>query len=162
MEGIRAYLLSVTAAALLCVLIRSLTEHAGSGAGLIRLLSGVFLCFTVISPVAQIRLDTWLELPESFYEQGIAAAAEGEDYSRDALRQHIKQRTEAYIQDIANTLGAEVKVEVTVSMDDPPVPGSVQLSGQVSVNAKQQLTRRIEEELSISKENQLWMDSNNS
>ena len=41
MEGIRAYLLSVTAAALVCAVIRSMTEHAGTGAGLIRLLSGV-------------------------------------------------------------------------------------------------------------------------
>ena len=158
MDGIRAYLLSVTSAALLCALIRALTEHSGSGAGLIRLLSGVFLCFTVISPVTQIQLDNWLELPQTFLEEGAAASAEGEDYASSALRQQIRQSTEAYILDMAHILGAEVNIDVTVSPDDPPVPESVRLSGEVSAYVRAQLTRRIEEELDITEENQQWTD----
>jgi hypothetical protein len=158
MEGIRAYLLSVTAAALVCAVIRSMTEQAGTGAGLIRLLSGVFLCFTVISPVTQIRLDSWLELPETFLEQGTAAAAEGEDYAKDILRQHIKEQTEAYILDIAQSFEIQIQADVTVSQGDPPVPEAVRLTGNLTAREKQQLSRRIEQELAIAKENQLWMD----
>ena len=76
----------------------------------------------------------------------------------DILRQHIKEQTEAYILDIAQSFEIQIQADVTVSREDPPVPEAVRLTGNLTAREKQQLSRRIEQELAIAKENQLWMD----
>jgi hypothetical protein len=46
---------------------------------------------------------------------------------------------------------------VYLSEDTIPVPISVEIRGSVSPYGKQQLTKLLEEELGIAKENQLWI-----
>jgi membrane associated rhomboid family serine protease len=57
MEGVREYLLSVTAGAMLCGILGSLIGEKGNMAGLYWLISGLFLCFLVIAPLADISVS---------------------------------------------------------------------------------------------------------
>lgn len=157
MEGIREYLLSVTAAAMLCGIVTALTGEKGSQAGLVKLICGLFLCFTVISPYAKVRIEDFSDYASDILTEGERAAQEGEDYSAQALRQIISDETRAYIMDKAETYGAEIQVEVELSRDDPPVPKGCTISGSISPYVRQQLKKMLINDLGIPEENQTWM-----
>ena len=88
--------------------------------------------------------------------QAQEAATAGEQQAKSALRESIKQRTEAYILDKAKTLAAQVAVEVTLSNEAIPVPIAVRISGNISPYARMQLQTILQEELGIPKEAQAW------
>lgn len=158
MEHIREYLISVTAAALLCGIIQSMAGEKGRSAGILRLVCGIFLALTVIRPVARIQLREFSLMTSEITEQAQAAAAEGEDYAKRALSRHISEQTEAYILDKAKTYGAEISAEITVA-GEQPVPVAVAIRGQFSPYARRQLCELIESELNIPEEDQTWITS---
>lgn len=157
MEAVREYLLSVTAAALLCAVACHLIPDSGQSRKLVKLLCGIFLCFTVIRPVAGIELREFDFFTEEIMSRGDAAVEEGEDYADSALRRHIIEQTSAYILDKAKSFGAEPGVLVELSMDDPPVPYAVTMEGAFSPYVKSKLTQIIAAELDIPKERQTWI-----
>ena len=156
MEGVREYLLSVTAGAMLCAILTGLTGEKGALSGLHRLVCGLFLCFTVIAPLAQVKISDFSDLAGDILGEGQQIAREGEESTREALRQIITDETRAYIMDKARSYGAEVKVQVTLSEDDPPVPVRCTISGAVSPYVRQQLTKVLISELGIPEENLTW------
>lgn len=156
MEGMREYLLSVTAAAMLCSVVTALMGEKGSLAGLVKLICGLFLCFTVIAPIAEIRIADFTDLASDLLTEGEQAAQDGEDYSQQALRQIISDETRAYIMDKARTYGAEIQVEVELTDADPPTPESCIISGHISPYVRQQLKKMLETDLGIPEENQTW------
>ena len=158
MESIREYLLSITAAALLCAIVSSLTGEKGSQAGTVKLICGLFLCITVIRPVAQLHISDYADFTRDILEQGESATQEGEDYSRQALRRIIQAEAEAYIMDKASDYSAKLQANVTLSDTDPPVPESCVLTGSVSPYVRQQLKKILETDLGIPEENQIWMN----
>lgn len=160
MEHIREYLISVTAAALLCGMIQTITGEKSSSAGIVRLVCGIFLALTVIRPVAQIQLREFSLTTSEIMEQAQLAAGEGEDYAKRALSRHITEQTEAYILDKAKIYGAEISVEVTVETVDQPVPAAVTITGKYSPYARTQLSALIASELNIREEDQTWITSN--
>lgn len=162
MELIREYLLSVTAAALLCGIMQSFAGEKTSSAGILRLVCGIFLSFTVIRPIADIQFKEISVFPSDIMADAKSTVEEGEDYARRAMARLIKEEAEAYILDKARSLGAELSVDVTVSNDEPPVPMAVTLIGQVSPYVKQQLMRTMETDLGIPEEDQQWKASNSS
>jgi hypothetical protein len=156
MDRIREYLLSVTAAALLCGILRQLAGEKGSTAALIRLLCGIFLSLTVVSPLAKLRLGELPFDPREVLADARESAEEGADYARSAMARHIKEQTEAYILDKAAAYDAEITVEVAVE-GDPPVPVACTLRGRASVYAKRQLSAILQQELGIREEDQYWI-----
>ncbi len=77
--------------------------------------------------------------------------------NREALQAIIKQKTEAYIWDKAQELGLAVAIDVTVAEDASyPYPAAVRITGSFSEMQRQSLTRYIEENLAIGKEQQTW------
>lgn len=160
MEHIREYLISVTAAALLCGLIQSMAGEKGSAAGILRLVCGIFLALTVVRPVAQIKLEEFSLLTSDIMQEAENAAAEGEDYAKRALSRHITEQTEEYILDKARSYGAELSVDVTLGDGEEPIPVAVTITGQFSPYAKAQLSAQIESELNIPEEDQKWIRSN--
>ena len=156
MASARQYVISVTAAAIACAVVLSLSPK-GAAHGVLKMLCGIFLTFTVLSPISRIDFGELIEDFTLRYDlDGEAAAAFGEELSRDAMADIIKAETEAYILDKAAELNATLEAEVTVSDADTPVPVAVALRGEVSPYAKQRLAAIIEEDLGISKEDQLW------
>ena len=156
MEAIGRYILSVTAASILLGIAQTLVGKKGGTAALVRLIGGLFLTFTVIAPLADMDLNAAFDAPWDFAQQGGAIAAQGEQITRDKLQSIIKQRCEAYILDRANTLHAQLEVEVTLSQDDIPIPTTVQLRGSVSPYAKKNLQAWLSDDMGIPKENQIW------
>lgn len=156
MDSVRQYLLSVVAAGLIGGAVKHLLPGKGTAAHMGKMLTGLFLAFTVISPLANVSLDRWDTECENLQQQAQAAVAAGEENSKTALYSGIKQRTEAYILDKAQSLAVQIAVEVTLSDDPIPVPVAVRLSGNISPYAKKQLQDILESELGIPKEAQQW------
>ena len=157
MGEIRGYLISVTAAAILCAVASTLLGKKGTIGTIGKLLCGIFLAITVVSPLTRVQLRSGYELWDDLSADAAAAVASGEAAAYDELRAGIKARTEAYILDKAAFYAAELSVEVTLSDEDPPIPCAVRLTGSVSPYAKQRLQQDISEELGIPKEAQIWI-----
>lgn len=156
MEGVREYLLSVTAAAILAGIVSTLTEEKGSQAGLVRLITGLFLCFTVIAPIARIKITEFTDFATDLFTEGQMLSQDGEEYYTQALRQVITEETRAYILDKARTYGAEIQVSVSVSEGDTPVPEYCTITGKLSAYVRQQLKKTIVNDLDIPEENITW------
>lgn len=156
MDGLRSYLLSVFAAAVICGIVTRLIGKKGTQGAVIQMIAGVFLAFTVIRPIADISLDGIGDLTSDFSQDASLAAAAGEELTKDALAAGIKSRCEAYILDKAETLNAELTVEVTLTDEDIPVPYAVRLTGRISPYAKAQLQSVIAQDLGVDKEHQTW------
>ena len=155
MEPIREYLLSLTVAAMCCAVVRRLLQKKGMPAAMGKLLTGLFMTFTVLSPLTDFSIGPFEDISEEFKYQAGQAVREGEAYANSGLRKGIKERTEAYILDKARSLEADIQVEVILSNESYPVPKQVQIKGDVSPYARTQL-KRLLETLGIMEENQIW------
>ncbi len=156
MHGVREYLLSVTSAAVICAIAKHIVGDKGSVGKIISVVTGLFLCVTLISPVIHVRLDDIEDYFEEFsWEAGIISA-NGTEMANEELTRIIKQQSEAYILDEAERLGTQMDVEVTLSDSDPPVPYRVRIQGSVSPYQKQCIRQYITDYLGIPQENQIW------
>ena len=155
MEALRQYVLSVTAAALICGIVSGLVRSSAEKEW-IRLLCGLILAFTAIRPIAHLDVNALTNLSLPFVQEAETTAALGENMARQAVADSIKAESEAYILDKAAALNASITVEVTVSEDGTPVPMAAKLCGSVSPYARHQLENVLQTELGIAKENQLW------
>ncbi len=157
MEALRQYLLSVTAAALICGILDKLLAGKGTAAAIGKMMAGIFLALTVISPFAKLKLDTLEDLTMDFRLEASEAVADGQMQTNSALADIIKQRTEAYILDKAEELCVALTVQVEISREEIPVPVSVRLQGNISPYAKGRLQKDIEDNLGVPKEKQIWI-----
>lgn len=154
MDSVKSYLLSVICGAIACALVSGLADKKGTIGALMKLITGVFLVFTVISPIASLEIEELSLFTADLQEEAAAAAALGQEISEESLAAYIKEEAEAYILDKATSLNAALTAEVTLGEDLQPE--SVILSGEISAYAKFRLETILEEDLGISKENQLW------
>lgn len=156
MDTLRQYILSVTAAAILCGMVRSICSETGFRTT-VNMLCGLILAVTILTPVIRIDLNGLIgEFTASYSQDALAAASVGEDTYQDSLSAIIKQESEAYILDKAAQLDASVDVEIILSEQDIPVPVSAVIRGNISPFSRQQLTQILENDLGIMKENQQW------
>ena len=151
------YILSVvTAAMIVCICCSIFHEKSLMGA-LTRMIGGLFLAIVMLSPVAHWDYDVVTTFAQSFEIAGADAAREGSNLAADAMSAIIKEEISAYILDKAESLHAELTVEVMLSSGESPVPESVRIKGNVSPYAKAQLQRIMEKDLGIPKERQIWI-----
>ena len=157
MEGIREYLLQITAAALVCGVVTGFLDKKGTSGALLRMLCGIFMTVTLISPILDIRLGELPELLGSFSAEADDVTKQGKEDAQASMGVIIKQQTEAYILEEAKTFGVDISVEVELNTDDIPVPCSVRIVGMVSPYGKNRLQQIIKEELGIPVEEQIWV-----
>lgn len=157
MQQLGAYVLSVTAAAIVVGILTEFTNPKSAIGTLIRVMGGLFLAFTAISPLVNMEFDTFWSLTEGIAAEGAAITAQGENMAWEELSRLIKAETEAYILDKAGSYQAELTAEVTLSDDAIPVPTGVTLRGDVSPYARAQLQKMLEDDFGIPKENQIWI-----
>ena len=155
MDTIKDYLLSVTAAALVCGIVNSLSGK-GSTSKLLKLISGMFLAAVVIQPAVEIKLDNIYTFTDNLAVSSNIVVSQGESLAAEEMKRIIKEKTEAYILDKAKALGAEISVEITLQ-DYTPI--GVTIEGSVSPYAKKNLSASITQELDIPPEEQLWIRS---
>lgn len=158
MAWIRQYILSITAAAIICGILVSLFGKKGTIGTICSMLCGIFLAIVVIRPITTIELDSFSSWMSGLEAGSADAAAEGESLAWESLSQIIKEETEAYILDKAASLGLSVEVSVRLDGEELPVPESVTIQGTASAYQRLRLTQALEEELNIAKEDQLWID----
>ena len=157
MAALRQYILSVSAAAILCGLATSLMPK-GSLQKILKLICGVFLSLMVLEPITRLDPDAFLShIFGQVSTEGEAAAVFGEEMARDSMAEYIKQKTEAYILDKAQALGITAVVEVFVGDGDLPVPVSVRIRSNCPSPMQLELEKTILENLGIAKENLQWI-----
>ncbi len=157
MGAIQQYLLSVTGAALICGVVLRLLPQKGTAATMGKMLAGIFLAFTVIRPLGHIQLNTLEGFTADLQAEAAQAVQAGQLETYSSLHSIIKDKCEAYILDKASDLGMELTVTLTLSDDALPVPVAVRLQGKAGPYGKARLERILQEDLGISKEQQLWI-----
>ena len=153
----RAFILSIIAAAIICALVTKISPEKGLHAAMLKLTCGVFLAFSILYPVTGLRIGKIGNLAAGIEADGAQAVAVGEEHSKKILSSVIKQRTQAYILDKAASLNVQLQVEVTLSDDDIPVPVAARLEGKISPYAKASLQRILTEDLGMKKEQLTWI-----
>ena len=156
MADMGAYLVSITAAALICGAARAMTPDGALGAAL-KTVTGLMMVLAVASPWLELRLPDISGWTQSFQLEAEDAAALGEESAMEALREGISRKTQTYIQDKAKALDADLTVEVILSNDELPVPKSAVLRGAVSPYARSVLSEYMRTELGIETEEQIWI-----
>ena len=156
MNEIQKYVTSVICASVICAVTLNTGVNNGTHGTLIRMLAGLFMVVTVVSPIADLRIEQAFSYIEDLpYSVGLSVA-EGKlatDYETSKI---IKQQAETYIGSKAAELGVDAQVEVTLTDSMPSIPYEVRISGNVSPYARTQLKRIIENDLGIPEEKQLW------
>lgn len=156
-DEIRQYLIRIIVVALICGMLTGLLERESSAHRIARLICGLLMVFTVVSPIMDIDLQGVFTFTDTLCQSGEIAAQDGQDISETTMRTIIKGETEAYILDKAASLGVELEVDVLLEDMYPMAPKTVRLSGSVSPYVRNRLQNIIAEELGISKENQIWI-----
>lgn len=154
---LRTYILRVISAALICAIITAILGKKGTNGRIGAMLSSIFLAITMLSPVSGLDLSDWISWMNDFETQSESFTEEGEQMARNSMSEIIKQHTEAYILDKAVSYGAEVTADITIGEGELPVPVAVDIHGGISPAGKAAVSRIIEEELGIPKEEQRWI-----
>ena len=156
MEEIRHYLLSVVTAALVCSLVQRFSENASKTRTIIRIVCGIFLAITVVSPWFQIEIPDVLSAAQPYSSSAEEIIAQGVKSASESMNMIIKEQTEAYILDKANCLDMHILVEVKLDAQNH-LPESVTITGDVSPYDKSVLCQYITQNLDIPEENQKWV-----
>ena len=147
--------MSVTCAAVLAGILRTIAGEGAMGK-LTKLLSGLFLAVTVLSPLVKFEIPDPARWLEDYKVEGEAAAQAGEAMAKEYSEGIISAELEAYILDKAAALGCELSAEVRV--DDGGLPERVMLSGEISTADWAALSRMLVRELGIGEEAVIWSD----
>ena len=154
---LRQYLLGVTAAALICGIIKSLFPKKGTMGTVMKTLLGLAMVLAVVSPWASISMNNLHHWKDDISLDAQGIASDAHQKAKEELRQRIMEKTQSYILAKADTLGAQVEVSVEVSNDEMTVPSKVRIIGAVSPYAKQAISQMLTEDLGIDKEAQIWI-----
>lgn len=156
MEDIKQYLLTVTAASILCGILVTLLGKKSASGSIVKVLCGLFLSVSVVAPWAKIQLLDLATYTDNLQLEASQYAANGENTASEELAAIINQQTQAYILDKADSLGLDIAVEVTLNDQEPPVPYTVVITGSAAPYAKEVLSQFIANDLSVPKERQKW------
>jgi hypothetical protein len=155
-EGLRNYLLSVICAAMISGIVMSLIKGNKTVQTITKLLCGLFMIYTAVKPLPMLKVSDLSSVTDRYSREAQQAAQLGKDMSEDAIRHSIKEQIRAYILDKAQTLEADLQVEVELSDEEIPAPKTVLITGKISPYAKEQLSEMMERELGVNMENQKW------
>jgi stage III sporulation protein AF len=153
---IRAYLISLTAAAFIVAVIQTILVQHSAVSSVMKLLTGLFMVITLIVPLKTVDISNCEDLLSNAQAYAEEQAAVGNEYRLDTIGHVIKKQTEAYICDKAVQLGATLEIEVILSEEDIMTPWEVHIRGDISPYAKKALQSYIADTIGIPKERQLW------
>lgn len=153
-----AYLIRLTAAAILGAVVKRLAPKGGAGRAA-RLGAGLLVLITAFGPVAE--FDP-LAAAENLAKHAYADPLTTEELSRAGntlMSSLISQQAEAYILDKAREAGLELQVTVeNRDQEGYPVPWRVTLTGPISDSKKEALASVIAQDLGIPEERQEWLN----
>lgn len=155
-DGLRQYILSAAAGALICGIITAFCQK-GAYKKHITILCGLFMTFTLLRPLIGIKIP---ELPDinDYIRQAESAVEEGKRISLSAQKTIISQECETYILDKAKEFQVNLTADVTVEeRGGEPIPVFAEMTGSVLPEVQHKLSAVIAVDLGIPKENQLWI-----
>lgn len=156
MDWVKEYILNIVAVGMITAICITLVQKNTSAGMIIKMLGGIFLVITLISPLVKIRFDDLGVLWEQISAEGDLLAQEGNDSTQEALSTVIKEDLEAYILDKADELGLTLKITVKMDQHNTVMPQTVKLQGAASPYQKRLLSAFMEEELGITEAQQEW------
>ena len=157
MGPVRQWLLGVTAAALVLALAETLAPEGGAKK-VCRLAGGLALLLTAVGPLAGL-------LEGGFVTQAVEGwKARLQDYELELEEKNdlfylsiIEDETAAYIVDKAASMGLSCQVRVEAGgSGEWPIPWRVTITGDLDGEAREALTRRIQEDFAIPAERQFY------
>lgn len=156
MQSLGKYIFTLTAAAILCSILRQILGEKGSAAEILKMATSVFLVLTAITPLVKMQIPSVDGVIQDYASAAGQSVTSGRENAQSAIEEIIIRRTRAYIQDKALALGGNLSVEVMVEGAPLPAPRSVLLCGSISPYGKQVLQALIRDELGIPMEEQTW------
>ena len=154
MDAIRRYVITLTAAAMLCALVKAITAGRKGQEKILSLVCGIFLLATALGPLGLLRLPDLSDPTAQVQAEAGRMASQAEDETKRQMAAIISEEAASYILDKADALG--LQLEVQVELDAELLPCGVRLQGAASPYARSQLSGQIETELGIPKERQVW------
>ena len=152
----KSYLISVVSAGMICAITGALFPPKTAVGQIAKLLSGILLTVTVISPLTNLSFQNLSDYINNLTNDADSYVAEGTFAAQKELASIIKTETEAYILDKANQMGLQIAVEVVLDENNHSIPSSVTVTGNLSPYTKEALSSYIENTLGIAKEKQIW------
>lgn len=156
MEWIKEYLLSITAAGILCAIVKQLIGEKTANGKIIRMVAGIFLTITMISPLINVRFRDVSFYYQDFLDTAESLTEEGKENANKEMGDIISEQTVAYILNEAAILGLDIQANVVLSDNTPPEPVQIGLTGDASPYKKDRLIRSVSENLNISREHIIW------
>lgn len=156
MFDFKQYIIAVTAAAVVGCIAISTCDKKSAISAVVKLIVGVIMTLTVLKPMVEFKTADISSYLLSVNRSASDSAQAGSTWADSEVAVIIRDRCEAYILDKASSAGVEIGVEVTVGDQPPFIPSSVVVTGNVSPYARIQLSEIIEEDIGVSKENQIW------
>lgn len=155
MSFIKEYLLTITAASIICGIVAGLTKKSGTISAMVKLLSGIFLTTSILSPIIKFPLTNISLHLNSISSEAESTVNIGKQLAAEEMKAIIMSNTQTYILEKAEKLGADIEVEVFLN---DLIPSSVRIVGQTAPYTKLQLSGYISENLGIAVEDQHWID----
>ena len=155
--SVRQYLMGIVAAALICGIIRSLFPEKGTIGAVIKTLLGIVVLLAVVSPWVSVSTDDFYNWDIAFYDDARSVVEQAENSAGEQVRQRIIEQTQAYILAKADSLGAELEVDVEVTEETIGVPCAVTITGAVAPYAKPVISQMLADDLGIDREAQTWI-----
>ncbi len=155
MEALRQWLLGVVACALLVSIAEQLCPE-GRERGMVRFTGGLLLLLAMLRPLSGFAPPEAMQGAAEYREALAALEPELETARENALTAGIASALNAYIEDKAGSLGADVRAEAAVeAADGVPLVRGVTLHGAYCGTLSAWLTS----ELGIAKEKQIWIEN---
>ena len=154
MEVLVQYLISICAVAIICGIVKVISDEKKPSGAMIRMIAGLIMAFTVVGPVVDLEPGDLPVLKLDIAEEAQAVSEYGKEFADAEVNSIITRRLEAYILDKAASIDADISVELRL-VDYRPV--GVTMRGPILPRDKQRLQQILETDLGISKENQKWI-----
>ena len=156
MSHVGKYLFSVITAALATALASLIINTKTPVGSIVKMVCGVFLAITMISPIIDIPM---LDLTGCFSSVSLDAqsiAQSGLGISSSNQKEIINERVTAYVLEKAEALNMDITAHVEFTDAATPTPYKIYLEGAASPYAKDVLVEYITEHLGITEEYQVW------
>ena len=156
LELIRQWLVGITCAAMIAALAEGLAPP-GAVRKIGRFTGGLVLLIAVLKPVAAVDGQTLSRALAEYRLDLSAYGAQLEEENRGLMKSIIEEQTAAYIVDKAASMGLSCQVRVEAGgSGEWPIPWRVTITGDLDGEAREALTRRIQEDFAIPAERQFY------
>jgi hypothetical protein len=156
MDGLQQYVMSLIGAALICSVVKSLVGGASRFKEVTRVVCGVFMVITAISPLMVVKIPDFDSYIQPIFDTGWKISNDAVNASKAEMVDIIKGETSAYILEKANSRNVDIDVEVGVD-EGVLVPTEVIIAGTVSPYDKALISKYIFETLNIPEDQQQWI-----